>query len=79
VTVANNGSTTLNGWTVTMALPSGVSISSLWSGVPSSTSGTVSVRNADYNGTVGGGASTSFGFTANGSSASTPSVSCASP
>ncbi|GAA1828739.1 M4 family metallopeptidase [Luedemannella flava] len=79
VTVANNGSTTLNGWTVTLGLASGQSISSLWSGVNSGTSGTVAVKNAAYNGTLTGGASTTFGFTANGSSASTPSVTCASP
>lgn len=79
VTVRNNGSGTLNGWTVPMGLPGGVSITSLWSGVNSGTSGNVTVRNAPWNGTLGGSASTAFGFTANGSSSTAPTVSCTSP
>ncbi|GAA1797571.1 cellulose binding domain-containing protein [Luedemannella flava] len=79
VTVRNNGSSTLNGWTVNLGLQSGQTINSLWSGVNSGTSGNVSVRNAPYNGSLAGGASTTFGFVANGNGASTPSVSCTSP
>ncbi|HEU5352829.1 MAG TPA: glycoside hydrolase family 11 protein [Actinocrinis sp.] len=80
VVVANNGSSTLNGWTVHFTLPSGQTISSLWSGVNSGTSGAISVKNASYNGSIGGGGSTSFGFTATGSNASPASgVSCTSP
>ena len=79
VTVANNGSTTLSGWTVTMGLASGQAISSLWNGVNTATSGTVAVRNAAYNGTLGANATTTFGFMATGNGASTPSVTCASP
>ncbi|MFC7483857.1 cellulose binding domain-containing protein [Luedemannella flava] len=75
----NNGSSTLNGWTVNLGLQSGQTINSLWSGVNSGTSGNVSVRNAPYNGSLAGGASTTFGFVANGNGASTPSVSCTSP
>ncbi|MFI7302868.1 cellulose binding domain-containing protein [Micromonospora aurantiaca] len=80
VTVANNGATTLNGWTVRLTLASGQSISSLWNGVNTGTSGSVSVRNAAYNGTLGANASTTFGFTATGNGATAPSgVSCTSP
>ena len=80
VTVANNGATTLNGWTVRLTLASGQAISSLWNGVNTGTSGSVSVRNADYNGTVGANGSTTFGFTATGNGATAPSgVSCTSP
>ncbi|MET8067790.1 cellulose binding domain-containing protein [Micromonospora sp. NPDC005686] len=80
VTVANNGTTALNGWTVGLTLASGQAISSLWSGVNTGTTGSVSVRNADYNGTVGPNASTTFGFTATGNGATAPSgVTCTSP
>ena len=80
VTVANNGATTLNGWTVRLTLASGQAISSLWNGVNTGTTGSVSVRNADYNGTVGANGSTTFGFTATGNGATAPGgVSCTSP
>lgn len=80
VTVANNGATTLNGWTVRLTLASGQAISSLWNGVNTGTTGSVSVRNAAYNGTLGANASTTFGFTATGNGATAPSgVTCTSP
>jgi len=79
VTVKNNGSGTLNGWTVRLGLQSGQSITNLWNGVNSGTSGSVSVKNAAYNGSLGGNASTTFGFVANGNGSATPSVSCTSP
>ncbi|MEU1587312.1 cellulose binding domain-containing protein [Micromonospora sp. NPDC005710] len=80
VTVANNSSTPLNGWTVGLTLASGQAISSLWSGVNTGTSGSVTVRNAPYNGAVGPNASTTFGFTATGNGATAPgSVTCTSP
>jgi endo-1,4-beta-xylanase len=80
VTVKNNGSSTLNGWTVHLTLPSGATIVNLWNGVNTGTSGAIMVKNASYNGTLGGGASTSFGFTAGGgSSTAATSVSCTSP
>ena len=67
------GSSAISRWSVALNLPSGASISSLWSGVPSASSGAVTVTNASYNGSVGAGASTTFGFTATGSG--TPTVS----
>ncbi|WP_435205149.1 endo-1,4-beta-xylanase [Micromonospora sp. bgisy143] len=79
VTVANNGSATLSGWTVRLTLASGQTIANVWSGINTGTSGTVSVRNADYNGTLGANASTTFGFLANGSSTAPGNLSCTSP
>ncbi len=80
VTVANGGSTTLSGWTVHLTLASGQTISSLWNGVNSGTSGAITVKNASYNGTLAGGASTSFGYTATGSNSTSPTgVTCTSP
>jgi endo-1,4-beta-xylanase len=80
VTVTNNGSATLNGWTVQLTLAGGQTIANVWNGVNTGTSGTVSVRNAAYNGSVGANASTSFGFLVNGSSSTAPgALSCTSP
>jgi endo-1,4-beta-xylanase len=79
VVVANGGSSALNGWTVHFTLASGQTISSLWNGVNSGTSGAVTVKNTSYNGSIAPGASTAFGFTANGGSSSATGVSCSSP
>ncbi|WP_430499792.1 cellulose binding domain-containing protein [Micromonospora trifolii] len=80
VTVANNSTAPLNGWTVGLTLASGQAISSLWSGTNTGTTGSVTVRNATYNGTVGPNASTTFGFTATGNGATAPgNVTCTSP
>jgi endo-1,4-beta-xylanase len=76
VTVTNNGAMTLNGWTVHFTLASGQTITSLWNGVNTGTSGAVTVRNASYNATLTPTASTSFGFTGNGSSAAATGVTC---
>ena len=78
VVVANNGSTALNGWTVGFTMASGQSISSVWNAVNTGTSGAVTVRNASYNGSVGAGSSTSFGFTATGTATPATNVSCTS-
>ncbi|MFE4590252.1 glucuronyl esterase domain-containing protein [Streptomyces laurentii] len=76
VTVTNAGSGTIDHWAVAMTLPSGEEIASLWSGTASGTGGNVTVRNAAYNGTLGAGASTTFGFTVNGPSTPPSGVSC---
>ena len=70
--MANNGSTTLTGWTVRLTLASGQTLVNIWNGANTGTSGTISVRNLSYNMTIGGNASTTFGFLANGSSNTAP-------
>ena len=80
VAVTNTGSTSLSGWTVHLTLASGQTISSLWNGVNTGTSGAVTVRNASYNGGLAGNGSTTFGFVANGNGSATPTnVTCTSP
>jgi len=80
VVVANNGSTTLNGWTVRLTLTGNQAISSIWNGVNTGTSGNVTVRNAAYNAVLGANATTTFGFVATGSTAAPPgNLTCASP
>ncbi|NUT47461.1 MAG: SGNH hydrolase [Saccharothrix sp.] len=80
VKVDNAGTTSLAGWTVRLSLPSGHAIVNLWGGVNTGTSGAVAVKNASYNGSLGVGTSTTFGYVANGSSSTGPNtVSCTSP
>ncbi|WP_231921565.1 glycoside hydrolase family 6 protein [Micromonospora auratinigra] len=56
------GSADINGWTVTVTLPGGAAITGTWSAQPSGTSGTVRFTNVSYNGHVGAGQTTNFGF-----------------
>ncbi|MEV5080645.1 cellulose binding domain-containing protein [Streptomyces sp. NPDC056159] len=80
MTIRNNGTSTLNGWTVGMTLGSGQSISSLWDGVNTGTSGSVTVRNSPYNGTLAANGTATFGFTATGNSTPAPgNITCKSP
>ncbi|MBO4160069.1 glycoside hydrolase family 6 protein [Micromonospora sp. MMS20-R2-23] len=60
------GATALNGWNVSINLPGGASVTSTWSAQSSGTSGTVRFTNVSYNGQVGAGQSTNFGFQGNG-------------
>ncbi|MBP2706078.1 cellulose-binding domain-containing protein [Microbispora sp. RL4-1S] len=77
VTVTAGGSA-VNGWTVKWALSGGQSVTQVWNGTLSASGSNVSVSNASYNGSLGAGASTTFGFLANGTP-STPSPTCTSP
>jgi chitin-binding protein len=61
VTVRNNGTAAIRGWTVTLNMNGG-QVSNLWNGTHSTSGSTVTVRNANYNGSVNPGSSTSFGF-----------------
>ncbi|MCC8246307.1 cellulose binding domain-containing protein [Saccharothrix luteola] len=80
VKVANTSTASLNGWTVRLTLPSGHTVNNLWGGVNTGTSGAVSVRNAPYNGSLGSGTSTTFGYVANGPNANPPTeMTCVSP
>jgi len=80
VTVRNDATAPLSGWTVRLTLGSGQSISNLWNGVNSGSSGAISVRNAAYNGSVPASGATTFGYVANGDSSAVPgAVSCSSP
>ncbi|GGM17623.1 MULTISPECIES: cellulose binding domain-containing protein [Micromonospora] len=65
------GTAALTGWRVTLNLPGGTSVSSLWNGVATGTSGTVTVANQSYNGRLAAGQTTSFGFQGTGSGSGT--------
>jgi chitin-binding protein len=77
VTVKNNGATSTGAWTATLTLPSGQTVTQVWNGTATTSGQTVTVKNANYNGSLGGGASTTFGYLANLSGNLTaPTVSC---
>ena len=48
VTVTNTGSTAFNGWTGTLNLGGGATITQMWGGTYSPASGTVTIRPMDY-------------------------------
>ena len=72
------GASAVNGWTVKWNLSAGQSITQVWNGTLATTGSSVSVANASYNGSLAAGASTTFGFLANGA-ASVPALVCTSP
>ncbi|AWS45973.1 lytic polysaccharide monooxygenase [Streptosporangium sp. 'caverna'] len=78
VTVSNPSSSSINGWTAKWTLGSGSAINSLWNGTFTASGANVTAKNADWNRTLAGGGSTTFGFTASGTSGS-PTVTCTSP
>ncbi|MFJ3441415.1 glycoside hydrolase family 3 N-terminal domain-containing protein [Streptomyces sp. NPDC086081] len=71
VTVKNTGTGPVTGWTVDWDL-GGATVTSLWNGTHTVTNGRITVRGT---GTLAAGATTSFGYTANGS-AGTPAPRC---
>ncbi|MEU8261932.1 cellulose binding domain-containing protein [Micromonospora sp. NPDC048999] len=56
------GTSPVNGWTVSMPLPSGASVTNAWNANPSGSTGTVQFTNVSYNGSIAPGQSTEFGF-----------------
>ncbi|WP_089156813.1 GH12 family glycosyl hydrolase domain-containing protein [Micromonospora sp. NBS 11-29] len=66
VTVKNTGNSTISGWTLNYNLPSGQTITSSWNATVTQSGSAVTARNLAYNGTLSPGASTNFGYQANG-------------
>jgi cellulase/cellobiase CelA1 len=63
VTIKNNASTVVNGWTLAFTFPGNQTITNLWNGTYTQSGAAVSVKDAGYNGTIGAnGGTTSFGF-----------------
>lgn len=56
------GSAGTNGWTVGLTLPSGATVTNAWNAERSGNTGAVQFRNVSYNGRLGAGQSTEFGF-----------------
>jgi len=77
VTVRNFGSVGISGWRVTWTFLNGEVITQLWNGTLSASGANITVTNASWNGSLAPNATTSFGFTANGSTTGVqPAVAC---
>ncbi|MEH1012990.1 glycoside hydrolase family 9 protein [Micromonospora sp. CPCC 206060] len=62
ITIANTGTSTVNGWSLQFAYTAGQQAGQGWSANVTQTGSTVTATNLAYNGTLAPGASTSFGF-----------------
>jgi len=62
VTVKNNGSTSINNWSVSWTFPGNQKITNLWNGNFTQTDKQVTVKNTDWNSVIPAGGSISFGF-----------------
>ncbi|MCX7681753.1 MAG: cellulose binding domain-containing protein [Anaerolineae bacterium] len=72
VTIRNNGSSAINGWTLAWTFPGTQQITQMWDGTYTQSGASVSVRNVSYNATIpanGGTASFGFNLTYNGTNA----------
>jgi endoglucanase len=78
LTVTDNGTAAITGWTVTWTYPGNQTLSSGWSGTWSQSGETVTVANASWNGTLSAGQSTQAGanFTYSGTNTTPASVTC---
>jgi mannan endo-1,4-beta-mannosidase len=71
------GSAALKSWSTSFTLPSGVSLSQVWNGVQAGSGSAVTVTNAAWNGSVGSGATATYGFLGSGTAPTgTVAVSC---
>jgi uncharacterized repeat protein (TIGR01451 family) len=79
VTVANSGTVPITGWRVTWTFPSGQTITQFWNATVTASGAAVTATNLTYNGSLGAGASTAFGFTGgwSGTNTAPTSVACA--
>jgi mannan endo-1,4-beta-mannosidase len=71
------GSAAISSWTTTWTFGNGQTITQIWNATATSSGSSVTARNVSYNGSLGAGASTTFGFLGswNGTN-SAPAVSC---
>lgn len=78
VAVRNGSTSPSTAWTVTMSFANGQQVSQAWNTTLTQTGATVTARNVSYNGGLGAGASTTFGFLAswNNATNAVPTVSC---
>ncbi len=71
IKITNTGTSSVNGWTLKFDTTN--TIASLWNGtIVGPATGTVTVKDLGWNGTIAPGASVTLGFTANGASAAVP-------
>jgi xyloglucan-specific exo-beta-1,4-glucanase len=75
VTVKNTGTSATKAWKVSWTFPGDQKVSQFWSAKLTQQGTAVTATNESWNGSLAGGATTTFGFTANGSAA-TPAPTC---
>jgi cellulose 1,4-beta-cellobiosidase len=78
LSITNNGTAAITGWTVTYAYAGNQTLANGWNGTWSQSGSTVTVTNASYNGSLAAGASTTAGanFNYSGTNAAPASVTC---
>ncbi len=62
VTIADTGTTAVNGWTLAFTFPGDQKITNAWNGVESQSGEAVTITNESYNGAIPAGGSTTLGF-----------------
>jgi hypothetical protein len=62
VTVANTGTTAINGWTLTFGFAGNQQVTSGWNATVTQSTNTVTARNLSWNGAIAAGSSAAFGF-----------------
>ena len=62
LTIANNGTSAINGWTLAFTFPGDQKITNAWNGVATQSGENVSVASESYNATIAPGGNTSLGF-----------------
>ncbi|GAA1005846.1 hypothetical protein Aple_040170 [Acrocarpospora pleiomorpha] len=71
------GSSAITGWTVTWTYTNGQAITQSWNAMVTSSGAGVTAGNVSWNGSLGAGATTAFGFLANaGATNSVPALTC---
>ncbi|WP_307801698.1 cellulose binding domain-containing protein [Microbispora triticiradicis] len=71
------GSGAISGWTVTWTYANGQTVTQSWNAAVTSSGSSVTAKNVSYNGGLGAGASTSFGFLGSWNGANpVPAVTC---
>jgi endoglucanase len=76
VTVTNTGTAAIKSWKVTWTWGGSQKVTTMWNASYTQSGATVTAVNADHNGSVPAGGSTSFGFGAAPGGGGVPSVSC---
>ncbi|ONI89485.1 hypothetical protein ALI22I_15855 [Saccharothrix sp. ALI-22-I] len=69
------GASPITNWTVTWTPPAGQSVTQAWNATVTANGGVTTARNVTWNGTLGAGAGTTFGYISTGT-ATTPTLSC---
>lgn len=62
VTIANNGTAAINGWTLTFSFPGDTKVTSAWNATVTQSGAAVTAKNMSYNAAISPGGTATFGF-----------------